>query len=99
MSILVANFRVQTHSEYSGPKNEARRGSLLRASHQAEHFWGPVLGPVLEPVLELRFGAIPGFGWELQAGSRNIPWVAAEAYEFMYVGLIGVFLKRNAPLI
>ena len=48
-----------------GSKNEARHGSLLRASHQAGQFWGPVLGPVLEPVLEPRFGAIPGLGWEL----------------------------------
>ena len=48
--------------------------------------------------LEPRFGTIPGCGWELQKGPRNIPWVVAEAYEFMNVGLISVFLKRNARL-
>ena len=34
-----------------------------------------------------------GFGVGFGAG------FVAEAYEFMYVGLISVFLKRNAPLV
>ena len=59
-----ANIRVQKRGPtWVSAKSFSSSGAFL----------GPGFGPVLEPVLEPRFGAIPGFGWELQAGPRNIP--------------------------
>ena len=98
MSILVA--RVQKHSEFRAQKRGPTWVSAKSSSSS-----GAVLGPGFGAGFGACFGdpiwghSIPSFGWELQASPRNIPWVVAEAYEFMYAGSISVFLKRNEALI